>query len=134
MVALQMVDMVQLTMRGGVLSLKQPMEVRSTESIFDLIAGLKRFLSSENAERVVFALKNQDIEIRTELTEKNLRWMARSTYGEESFLFSFETQVLMVNNQRSEPRMLTVFAKKLEQLVVDLQNDRVRVFIKAKRG
>ena len=133
MAAFQMVDMVQLTMRGGLLSLKQPIELR-TEPILDLISGLRRFLMSENSERFVFSSKNPDKEMKAELSDKVFRVMERSSYGEQSYVFSFEEQTLMVNNQPADSALCSVFAKKIEQLILDIQEDRVRILMKARRS
>jgi len=124
-------NMVQLTMRDGALALTKPI-VQSQETIYDIVLGLKQFLSSENAEKFIFSSKNDTHEMKSELSAKAFRLMERSEYGIQSFFFSFETHALMYNNQPAESSLFPVFAKKLEQLMQDLQQDKLRVLFKAR--
>ncbi len=126
-----MLNMVQLTMREGTLALKQPI-APPPDTVYDIVLGLKRFLATENAEKFIFSTQDTEPEMKADLTEKALRWIEKSSYGIQSFFFSFETHALMYNNQPADTRMMPVFAKKLEQLVDDIQHDKLRILIKAK--
>jgi hypothetical protein len=126
-----MLNMVQLTMREGALALTQPM-THSRESVHDIVLGLKQFLSTENAEKFIFSSKTDTHEMKSELSEKAFRLMERSEYGIQSFFFSFETYALMYNNAPAEAARFPVFAKKLEQLMQDLKQDKLRVLFKVR--
>ena len=126
-------NIVQLTMREGTLSLRQPMRVQVPVDP-DLMSNLREFLNQEQAETVFFHAKNPQQNIRAELSETDFRWMEKSPYGTQSFLFSFETKVLLYNNQPAESSFLMAFSKKLEDFARDLKNDKLRIFIKPKGG
>jgi hypothetical protein len=126
-----MLNMVQLTMREGALTLKQPI-APPQNSVYDIVMGLKRFLAAENAEKFIFSTQDTEPEMKADLTEKALRWIEKSSYGVQSFFFSFETHALMYNNQAAEEKMMPVFAKKIEQLVNDIQHDKLNIRIKKK--
>ena len=133
MMAILPLNIVQLTMREGTLSLRQPMRVQVPVDP-NLMSNLREFLNQEQAETVFFHAKNPQQNIRAELSETDFRWMEKSPYGTQSFLFSFETKALLYNNQPAESSFCLAFSKKLEDFARDLKNDKLRIFIKPKGG
>lgn len=127
--ALPQINMVQLTMREDGLSLRQPMPAQAHLDP-DFLSNLKAFLVREQAEKVFFSSKDPQQDIKVELSDNVFRWVERSPYGVQSFVFSFETKVLMYNDQPAESSFFLAFAKKLEDFTRNLQNDKIRILIK----
>ena len=105
----QLINIVQLSMRDGALSLNQPIQ-NAGNAFFDMILDIKRFLTSENAEKLLFISKNKDV--KASLSDKEFRWKENSEYGERSVIFLFETQEITVDGTLTSPSFLAAFAKK----------------------
>ncbi len=105
-----------------------------TSGLKDLMSNLREFLNQAQAETIFFHAKNPQKDIRAELSETEFRWMEKSPYLTQSFLFSFETKMLMYNNQLADPSFGLDFSNKLENFDRDLKNGNVRIFIKPKGG
>ena len=129
--AAQPLNMVQLTMREGTLSLRGPMQQAPVLDP-EFVTKLKAFLVTEGAEKILFSTKDPNQDIKAEVSESGLRWLEKSPYGTQTFAFSFETKLLMYNNQPATSSFFVAFAKKLEGFSRDLQQDKIRILVKPK--
>lgn len=133
----QLLNMVQLGLREGVLTLQKP--IMQQEALKEPVAlgysieAIRDVLISEKTDVLVFIPRNPELKMRVELTEECLKWLEKSQYGIQEYIFSFQTHTLVYNQKQMDASFLPGFVQKIDKLARDLQSGLIRVLAKSKR-
>lgn len=131
MEAPKMLNMIQLTLREGSLTLQKPIQTQGL-STPQLLALIKEMLESEKAEKLIFTPQGPVHTMRAELTETGFKWMEKSEYGLQEYLYTFDSQALMYNQKPADKSFIPSFAQKIEKFVRDIQSNTMRILMKPK--
>ncbi|NBV83346.1 hypothetical protein EBR57_04405 [bacterium] len=127
----RLIDVVQLSLRDGILSLNQPMKLKP-QPLADLAIQLRQFLTTENAEHLIFGFNGDGCDVKVTLNAKELRWAERSENEITTTIFVFETGFLTENGIETPNHHTQAFTTKIDRFLKKMESGEVRVRIKAK--
>ena len=130
---LKTLNMIQLTLRDGALTLQKPMQNQEQGLPHaEFMALIRNLLETEKAEKLIFMPLGAEQRMRAELTDTGFKWTEKSEYGIQDYVFTFETQTFLFNQKPADKSFVPGFTKKLEKLVRDIQTNAMRILKKPK--
>ncbi|NDC83330.1 hypothetical protein EB093_06695 [bacterium] len=132
MTAIHAVNLVQLTIQDGLLSLKHPMQFRHAP-LAEEVSPLRQLLEQENAESLLFQFKSNQHPVRVEVCNQWLKWSEKHPEIIHSYLLNFASESLEHNGKPASESIFLVVSNKIKLLIRELENDTVKVLKKERR-
>ena len=121
-------NMIQLNLQEGMLSLKTPIQ-HTTDSPQKLAEGLQELLAEESCSHLIF-FTTADRPLRVDLSQKGIRIVEKSRQENREYVFIFASQKIRFNKEDVDSSFFPIIADKIEQLMRELKADTVRIFKK----